>query len=134
MNIGRPRVLVVDDDAAVREALVDLLVDEGMDVVGAATHGAQAITMAADLAPDIVMMDLRMPGIDGIQATRAIKEEDPSVQVVILSAYDDAALTKGADEAGAYAYLVKGCSAALVRDVVTQAWNLKKGLEERKGA
>lgn len=134
MSIGKPRVLVVDDDAAIREALIDLLADEGMEVVGAATNGTQAVLMAADLAPDIVMMDLRMPGIDGIQATRAIKDDDPSIQVVILSAYDDAALTKGADEAGAYAYLVKGCSAALVRDVVTQAWTLKRGLEERKGA
>jgi len=134
MSLGKPRVLVVDDDAAIREALIDLLADEGMEVVGAATDGTQGVLMTADLEPDVVMMDLRMPGIDGIQATRAIKDEDPSVQVIILSAYDDASLTKGADEAGAYAYLVKGCSAALVRDVVTQACDLKKGLEARNSA
>lgn len=134
MSPGKPRVLVVDDDSEIREALVDLLTEEGMEVVGAATSGTQGVLMASELSPDVVLMDLRMPGMDGIAATRAIKNGDAAIQVIILSAYDDPGLTKGADEAGAYAYLVKGCSAALVRDVVTQAWDLKKGLEERKGA
>ena len=134
MGPPKPRVLVVDDDSGIRDALIDLLGEEGMEVVGAATDGPQAVVLAADLAPDVVMMDLRMPGMDGIQATRAIKKDNETTQVIILSAYDDSALTKGADEAGAYAYLVKGCSAALVRDVIMQAWALKKGLEQREGA
>ena len=128
----RPRVLIADDDAGIREALGDLLTEEGMEVVGAVANGTEAVEMTAALSPDVVLMDLRMPAVDGIEATRKIHEAGSLTQVIILSAYDDPALTKGADEAGAYAYLVKGCPAALVRDVVLKAFHLKQGLEARE--
>jgi len=128
----RPRVLVADDDMGIRAALSDLLTEEGMEVVGAATDGARAVEMTATLAPDVVLMDLRMPGIDGIEATRSICGTGGTTQVIIMSAFDDPALIKGADQAGAYAYLVKGCPAALVRDVVMRAYNLRRGLEARE--
>lgn len=128
----KPRVLIADDDPGIRDALRDLLTEEGMEVVGAVAGGAEAVRMAAALAPDVVLMDLRMPGVNGIEATREIHETGSLTQVIILSAYDDPALTKGADEAGAYAYLVKGCPAALVRDVVVKAFHLKQGLEARE--
>jgi DNA-binding NarL/FixJ family response regulator len=128
----KPRVLIADDDAGIRAALRDLLVEEGMDVVGAVEDGTKAVEMAATLEPDVVLMDLRMPIMDGIEATRKIHATGSLTQVIILSAYDDPALTKGADEAGSYAYLVKGCPAALVRDVVLQAFRLKQGLEARE--
>ena len=87
------------------------------------------IEMARDLKPDVVLMDLRMPGLSGAEATSRIRDEQPHVQVIILSAYDDPALNKSAEEAGAYAYLVKGCSASLVRDVLFEAFKLKRGLD-----
>lgn len=124
-----PRVLVVDDDEGIRQALRDLLREEGMDVVGEAANGSQAIEAATELRPDVILMDLRMPVLGGAEATAKIREELPTTQVIILSAYDDPALNRNAEDAGAYAYLVKGCSAALVRDVLLEAFKLKVGLD-----
>jgi len=127
----KPRVLVVDDDEGIREALRDLLREEGFEVAGEAGDGEEAVRAAKRLEPDVVLMDLRMPGLGGAEATAMIRKALPATQVVILSAYDDPALNRSADEAGAYAYLVKGCSASLVRDVLLGAYRLKLGLEER---
>ena len=124
-----PRVIVVDDDDGIRQALRDLLTEEGVEVLGEASDGQGAIEMARDLKPDVVLMDLRMPGLSGSEATSLIRAEHPHIQVIILSAYDDPALNKSAEEAGAYAYLVKGCSASLVRDVLFEAFKLKRGLD-----
>ena len=124
-----PRVIVVDDDDGIRQALRDLLTEEGVEVLGEASDGQGAIEMARDLKPDVVLMDLRMPGLSGSEATSLIRGEQPHIQVIILSAYDDPALNKSAEEAGAYAYLVKGCSASLVRDVLFEAFKLKRGLD-----
>jgi DNA-binding NarL/FixJ family response regulator len=126
-----PRVLIADDDEGIRQALRDLLGEEGMDVVGEASDGMGAVAAAKDLAPDVVLMDLRMPDLGGAEATTMIREALPTTQVIILSAYDDPALNRSAEEAGAYAYLVKGCSAGLVRDVLLEAYKLKQGLERR---
>jgi len=126
---GAPRVLVVDDDEGIRQALRDLLREEGMDVVGEAADGSEAIESAKELLPDVILMDLRMPVLGGAEATAKIREELPTTQVIILSAYDDPALNRNAEDAGAYAYLVKGCSAALVRDVLLEAYKLKVGLD-----
>jgi len=128
----RPRVLIVDDDEGIRDALRDLLAEEGFDITGVAHNGVQAVTMAATDPPDVVLMDLRMPGMDGISAARMIRDEDAIIQVVVLSAYDDPGFTQNAEDAGVYAYLVKGCPAGLMCDVIRQAWKLKKGLEERR--
>ncbi len=130
---GAPRVLIVDDDEGIRQALRDLLREEGMDVVGEAADGSEAITAALDLRPDVILMDLRMPILGGAEATAKIREEMPTTQVIILSAYDDPALNRNAEDAGAYAYLVKGCSAALVRDVLLEAFKLKVGLDAQPG-
>jgi NarL family two-component system response regulator LiaR len=124
-----PRVLLVDDSAEVRQGLRELLEDEGIEVVGEAADGAAGVSRAVALAPDVVLMDLRMPVMDGIEATRAIKRALPFTQVLILTAYDE--WRHSARAVGAYAYLVKGTGPALVRDVVVQAWKLKVGLEQR---
>lgn len=84
------RVIVVDDQAVVREGIVMLLgLMPGIDVVGAAKDGLEAVTLVGELAPDVVLMDLRMPRCDGVEATRLIRERYPATQVVVLTTYDD---------------------------------------------
>lgn len=118
----QPRVLVVEDDAADRALIRELLESEGISVIGEAAGGAVGVELTVQLRPDVVLMDFRMPGMDGMEATRMIKEAVPTTQVVILTVYEDAALIRSAEEVGAYAYLVKGCPAGLIRDVIHHAW------------
>ena len=118
----RPRVLVVDDQDAIREAMAEMLIELGMAVVGTARDGGQAVDLADTSEADVVLMDLRMPGVDGLEATRLIKERRPLTQIIIYSAYDDPALHRGADEVGAFCYLVKGCRPQLVYEMLGMAW------------
>ena len=120
--MSRPRLLVVDDHAMLRAALVDLLDQAGFEVVGEAADGADAVALAKQLAPDVVLMDLRMPVMDGLEAARALRDRVPALPVIILSAYEDPALKSEAAAANAYAYLVKGCSGGLVLDTIEQAF------------
>lgn len=102
------RVLIADDHGVVRQGLVMYLrLDPEIEVVGEATNGEEAAGLARDLRPDVVLMDLLMPGMDGIAATEKIKAETPEVEVVALtSVLDDGAVT-GAVRAGAIGYLLK---------------------------
>jgi CheY-like chemotaxis protein len=127
-----PRVLLVEDNDVERETMRELLEDEGIVVVGAAPDGFAGVELARALVPEVVLMDMRMPGLDGIEATRLIKEVHPDVQVIILTAYADSYVTRSAEEVGCYAYLVKGCSPAFIRDVVVQACTLARGLAGRR--
>jgi CheY-like chemotaxis protein len=124
-----PRVLLVDDSRETLAVLRSLLEEEGVDVVGAAVDGLEASHLADGLVPDVVLMDLRMPGLDGFQATRLIKQKHPWMQVIILTFYDELLPTVSPQECGAFAYLVKGCSPSLMRDVIFQAW--RHALEDR---
>jgi DNA-binding NarL/FixJ family response regulator len=102
------RVLLAEDHAVVRGGLLQLLGDiDDFEVVGAATGGEEAVTLAAEHRPDVVLMDLEMPGIDGIEATRRIREADPSVNVVVLTAFSDRGRILSAIDAGAVGYLLK---------------------------
>ena len=103
------RVLVVDDDTTFRRMLVAALEDEGFDVVGAATDGLEGVALASSLRPDAIMLDVRMPGLDGLAAGLQIRAADPAVQLVFLSAYDDPTLQREAEALGATDFLVKGC-------------------------
>ncbi|MFC6354535.1 response regulator [Luethyella okanaganae] len=102
------RVLVVDDHPIVRGGIVGLLgAASGIEVVGEAGDGAEAVTLAALLRPDLVLMDLRMPLLDGAQATALILADDPSCKVLILTTYENDDNILGAIEAGASGYLLK---------------------------
>jgi DNA-binding NarL/FixJ family response regulator len=105
-------VLIADDQRVVREglALVVGLLD-GVEVVGAADDGAQAVELAGSLRPDVVLMDLHMPVLDGIQATRRIRADQPETQVLILSTYAEDSDLLPALQAGALGYLTKDASA-----------------------
>jgi CheY-like chemotaxis protein len=122
MDQPAPRVLLVDDDPETSALLRSVLEDEGISVVGSAGDGTQAIDDADRLQPDVVLMDLRMPGMDGFQATEVLKDRYPWMQVIFLTFYDELLPSRSPQEVGAFAYLVKGCSPKLMRDVIHQAW------------
>jgi DNA-binding NarL/FixJ family response regulator len=101
-------VLIADDQTLFREGLKDLLEDEkGIKVVGEATTGPQAIEMVKRLKPDVVLMDIKIPEMDGIAATKVIREKFPQTNVIILSSYEDEAHITEAISAGANGYLSK---------------------------
>ncbi|MFD7896260.1 response regulator [Streptomyces sp. NPDC059568] len=102
------RVIVADDQAVVREGIVMLLgLLPGIEVVGAAKDGEEAVALVAELGPDVVLMDLRMPRCDGVEATRRIRAEHPGTQVVVLTTYADDDSLFAALRAGARGYLTK---------------------------
>jgi len=104
----RIRILIADDHPVVREGLAAMLDrQEDMEVVGDAPDGAAAVARAAETSPDVILMDLRMPVMDGVEAMRAIAARQPSVRFIVLTTYDnDEYIFKGI-EAGARAYLLK---------------------------
>jgi DNA-binding NarL/FixJ family response regulator len=101
-------VLIVEDNAVVRAGLSQLLESEtDIEVVAMATDGAEAVELAAKHRPDVILMDLSMPGTDGIEATRRIHEQDPESQIVILTSFSDRDRILEALDAGAIGYLLK---------------------------
>jgi DNA-binding NarL/FixJ family response regulator len=102
------RVLLAEDHAVVRGGLLQLLGDlDEMEVVGAASGGVEAVALAAAHKPDVVLMDLEMPDLDGIEATRRIRAADAEVNVVVLTAFSDRSRILDAIDAGAVGYLLK---------------------------
>ena len=102
------RVLVVDDQALVREGLINILrLTDGIEVTGGAADGEEALALVAATHPDIVLMDLRMPHLDGVQATRRIRVEHPDTQVIALTTYADDDSIFGVLQSGARGYLTK---------------------------
>lgn len=102
------RILVADDHPVVRSGIVGLLaLDEGLEVVGQAQDGIEAVALAQRLRPDVVLMDLRMPGMSGADATAAIIDAVPDIRVLVLTTYESDDDILGAIEAGASGYLLK---------------------------
>ncbi|WP_432987438.1 response regulator [Dactylosporangium sp. CA-233914] len=122
MSAEPVRVLLVDDQSLFREALAVLLgVRTDIVVVGEAGNGDEALTRAAELRPDVVLMDLRMPVLDGIAATRRLRVEQPGVRVIALTTFDDDEDVFAALRAGAVGYLLKDASSARLVEAVLGA-------------
>ena len=105
-------VLLVDDQDLIRTGFTMILdAEDDIDVVGEARDGAEALQQVATLLPDVVLMDVQMPGVDGIEATRSIVEAHPDTRVVILTTFDDDQYLFDALNAGASGFLLKNCPA-----------------------
>lgn len=115
-------VLLVDDHPVVREGLRAMIdAESDLRVVGEAGSGAEAVTLAADLGPDVVLMDLRMPGVDGVAATEQILADRPETRIVVVTTYETDADILRAVEAGAAGYLLKDGSRADLAHAVRAA-------------
>ena len=116
------RVLLVDDHAMVRRGMRDFLsLHDDLEIVGEAADGAAAIEQAAALRPDVVVMDLLMPGVDGIDATARIKAADPEVEIVAITSFVEEARIVAALEAGASGFLLKDAEADELADAIRAA-------------
>jgi DNA-binding NarL/FixJ family response regulator len=115
------RVLVADDQRVVREGLSTLLgLLAGVEVLGTAADGEEAIALAIQLRPDVVLMDLRMPHCDGVKATRRLRDHDASIKVLVLTTYTDDRSVIDALRAGARGYLTKDAGADQIRAALEQ--------------
>jgi NarL family two-component system response regulator LiaR len=116
------RVLLVDDHAVVRSGLgAFLLAFDDLELVGEAGSGREAVRLCEQLQPDVVLMDLVMPEMDGAAATRTIRERCPQIQVIALTSFKEKELVQGALEAGAIGYLLKNVSALELADAIRAA-------------
>lgn len=121
----KTKVLIADDHALLRESMRNLLDrQDDIEVVGEACDGEEAIKLSAKLKPDIAVMDIVMPKLNGIEASKEIKKVSPSTAILILTAYDDAQYVMGLLEAGAAGYLLKS---ARGRDVVAAIRAVREG-------
>jgi DNA-binding NarL/FixJ family response regulator len=115
------RLMLADDHRMLREGLRRSMSEQGFDVVGEAGDGDQAVKLAEQLRPDVVLMDVTMPGVDGVEATRQIRAAMPEIRVVMLTMHADQEVLAAAIRAGASGYLVKDCSTAEIAAAVRMA-------------
>ena len=128
----RIKVLLAEDHKIVREGTRQLLEQsQDMEVVGEASDGMEAIQFAADLHPDVIVMDVRLPRLNGIEATRTITTRFPEIRVLILSAYDDDSYVFPLLEAGASGYLLKTSSGAELAEAIRLVHAGQKALAPR---
>lgn len=130
----KPRVLVVDDEGPLRQMLLLVLGRHGYEIAGEAANGRLGVEAARITKPDLIVMDLRMPEMNGIEATRAIKEVDPEVTILIFSAYADASLMKAAEEAGAAGWVLKGSRPQELLDEMERATSPRATLSPHEEA
>jgi two-component system, NarL family, response regulator LiaR len=120
------RILLVDDHAVVRSGLSKfLIVNKDLELVGEASDGAEAIQMAGLHKPDVILMDLMMPGMDGITATREIHQKYPQIKVIALTSFSEQNMVQGALQAGAYGYLQKNVTAADLGNAIRSAYAVR---------
>jgi two-component system response regulator DegU len=115
------RVLLADDHRMLREGLRRSLESSGLTIVGEANDGDEAVQLAEELSPDVILMDVTMPNLDGIEATRQIREKGLGCRVVMLTMHDDHEIVTKAIRAGANGYLTKDCSSDEVVNAVRMA-------------
>jgi DNA-binding NarL/FixJ family response regulator len=117
--MDRIRVAVVDDDGLIRDGLGAILeTHDDIELIGVAADGEEGVALCVSRKPDVVLMDIRMPVLDGVGATAHIKEQTPGVKVIVLTTFDDADYIRGAMAAGAEGYLLKSSPAdAIVESV-----------------
>lgn len=121
--LDKIRVLIADDNVAVREELPKLLeMDGDIEVIGAAENGRAAVDIAAARLPDVVVMDVKMPELDGITATKAIRAANPEVRVIMLSNYDKDEYLATSLEAGAVNYVVKDVEIDTLANAIRRAF------------
>lgn len=125
------KILLVDDHTVVRSGLTKfIMVNKDLKLVGEASDGAEAIQMVALHKPDVVLMDLMMPGVDGITATREIHQKYPLVKVIVLTSFAEQNMVQGALQAGAIGYLQKNITAKELGNAVRSAYAGKMTLSE----
>ena len=123
------RVLIVDDHLVVRRGLRSMLADaKDVEIVGEASSAGEAIKRATSLRPDILVLDIRMPGMNGLRLLRCLKEQLPDLKVIILTNYDDEQFLLEAFRAGAYGYLLKNVSREDLLEVLHTAYQGKRML------
>jgi two-component system, NarL family, response regulator DegU len=115
------RLMLADDHRMLREGLRRSMTEEGFDVVGEATNGAEAVELVDRLVPQVVLMDVSMPEMDGIDAARAIHLRHPEVMVIMLTMHADSDVVASAIRSGASGYLVKDCSTDEIAEAVRMA-------------
>ncbi|HCC78542.1 MAG: hypothetical protein A2X25_09505 [Chloroflexi bacterium GWB2_49_20] len=113
------RLLVVDDHQLVRKGIRSLLINHpDIEIVGEAENGLIALRQVQDCNPDIVLLDIKMPGLDGTEVVRQLHRTRPDVKIIILTTYDDEAYITGAFEAGVHGYLLKNISHEVLADAI----------------
>jgi len=115
------RILIADDHALFRDGLRSLLIANGHEVIGEARNGREAVQLAQELQPDLVLMDVQMPELDGIAATRELTAAMPEIKVVVLTASEEEAKLFDAIKAGAQGYLLKNLEAEAFFDLLDRA-------------
>ena len=115
------RLMLADDHRMLREGLRRSMQDEGFDVVGEARDGVEAVSMAEQVQPDVILMDVSMPNCDGVEACRQVKSRGSSAKVVMLTMHADKEVLTNAIRAGASGYLVKDCSTEEIAEAVRMA-------------
>ena len=118
------KVMIVDDHPIVRNGLeASLLADEGLELFGMAKSGAEALALCQESAPDVILMDVVMPEMDGLETTRAILDRHPQVKIIVLTSFPEEDLVQRALEAGAIGYLLKNVSISTLSTAIRSAYS-----------